>query len=204
MSISQGAAGITALMAATLMSSAGAANTNPDLLGLYVGAGAGVGQVDISGKGSSASNFNANHAAFKLIVGIRPIPVLGAELEYLDFGHPSSTVNYGPANATLKGAAVFGVAYLPGSLLDLYAKAGLARLHSTLTAQTENQTADLCGEPGICGPDLFQVNRTDTHFAAGIGGLGHIGALGVRVEYEYFSLANANPSLVSLGLTWSF
>ena len=94
MSISQGAAGITALMAATLMSSAGAANTNPDLLGLYVGAGAGVGQVDISGQGSSASNFNANHAAFKLIVGIRPIPVLGAELEYLDFGHPSSTVNY--------------------------------------------------------------------------------------------------------------
>jgi hypothetical protein len=189
-----------------LLPTAGEASADPGLLGLYVGGGVGVAQVDISGQGNAFSNFNTNHAAFTLIVGIRPIPVLGAELEYLDFGHSSSTVNDGPAHATLKGLAIFGVAYLPTSTstVDFYAKAGLARLQSTLSARMEAQTADVCGQPGACGPELFQVDRSDTHFAAGVGGLCKVRALGVRVEYEYFSLANANPSLVSLGVTWSF
>jgi opacity protein-like surface antigen len=192
-------AAVTALIATALMSPATKASANPDLLGLYVGGGVGVGQVDISGQGNAESNFNANHSALKLIAGIRPITALGAELEYLDFGHPNSTVNYGPADATLKGAAVFGVAYLPVSWLDLYAKAGLARLHSTLNAYSEYQP-----ECVPCSPSVFTVDRTDTRVAAGVGGLYKTGALSVRIEYEYFSLANANPSLVSLGLTWSF
>jgi hypothetical protein len=29
-------------------------------------------------------------------------------------------------------------------------------------------------------------------------------ALAMRAEYEYFSLADAHPNIVSLGVTWTF
>jgi hypothetical protein len=48
------------------------------------------------------------------------------------------------------------------------------------------------------------VNRSDTSFAAGVGAQVKFGSLALRAEYERFDAAGENPSLVSLGLTWSF
>ena len=68
------------------------------------------------------------HAAFKVMLGARPISWLGAEIDYIDFGKPSGTLFGFPADASLKGAAAVGVLYLAVSVADLYLKGGVARL----------------------------------------------------------------------------
>jgi hypothetical protein len=45
---------------------------------------------------------------------------------------------------------------------------------------------------------------TNTGLAAGAGAQFKFGSLSVRGEYERFSAAGGNPSLFSLGLTWTF
>lgn len=171
-----------------------------DLLGLYAGAAVGESRVALNSDGIALENFAESHSAFQLTAGVRPISSLGAEIDYIDFGHPSGTLDAAPANATLKGAALFGVLYLPVQVIDLYAKAGLARLQSTLNGQPAIGVA-LCLP---CGPELFQLNRTDTHFAAGAGAQYKLGAFALRAEYEYFNAGGVNPALVSLGITWTF
>ena len=82
----------------------------------------------------------SHHFAWKAAAGIRPISVVGAELEYLDFGHPGSDTtyyynnfNYGP-DSHPRAIALFGVGYLPLPVpfLDVYGKAGIARLHTNV------------------------------------------------------------------------
>jgi opacity protein-like surface antigen len=170
-----------------------------DLLGLYMGAGIGESRVAVNSEGFALDNFRENHSAFELLAGIRPLSTVGAEVVYIDFGHPSGRLNGAPAGATLKGAAAFGVLYLPVPVIDIYAKAGLARLQSTLNGQSAVQTACI-----PCSPNLFRLDRTNTHFAAGAGAQYKLGAFALRAEYEYFNAGGANPGLVSLGFTWTF
>jgi opacity protein-like surface antigen len=170
-----------------------------DSLGLYIGGAVGQSRVDVNSDGFSFDNFRENHSAFQLMAGVRPISLLGAEIDYIDFGHPHGTLDGGPASATLKGAAAFGVLYLPVPVIDIYAKAGLARLQSSLTGIGAVQPDCI-----PCAPSLFQLDRTNTHFAAGAGAQYKLGAFAVRAEYEYFNASGANPSLVSLGITWTF
>src|SRR3984893_2002077 len=103
-----------------------------DLLGLYVGGAAGQSQVEANIP--SIGDFKQNHSAFKVIAGIRPISLIGAELSYIDFGHPSGSINAVSSNVSEKGADAFGVLYLPVPVVDVFVKAGLARLQSTLTS----------------------------------------------------------------------
>jgi hypothetical protein len=56
-----------------------------NLLGLYVGAAAGQSQVE--GTAPYNLHFRENHSAFKLMVGLRPISLVGVEIAYIDFGH---------------------------------------------------------------------------------------------------------------------
>ena len=65
-----------------------------DLLGLYFGAGYGQahiraepGQIIPQSTGSLGS-LDMTHSAFKAIVGMRPLPFVGAEASYMDFGRP--------------------------------------------------------------------------------------------------------------------
>ena len=51
---------------------------------------------------------------------------------------------------------------------------------------------------------LFRLDRTNTSFAAGAGAQYKLGAFAVRAEYERFNAAGGNPSLISLGFTWTF
>jgi opacity protein-like surface antigen len=173
----------------TLLASA----AHADPLGLYIGAGIGQAQVKLDDFG-----FDAHHAGWKALVGLRPIPVFGAELEYVDFGHPST----GGIDANVRAAALYGLLYapLPVPTFDLYAKAGFSRLQTTANSSPCTPPP---GGPGLpCG--LFRFDRTDTRVAFGAGAQLKVSTLAIRAEYERFSSSLGDPTFWSAALTWSF
>src|SRR6267378_1840320 len=97
-----------------------------DLLGLYVGGAAGKAQVEATAP--YVPNFHESHAAFKLLAGIRPISLVGVEIAYDDFGHPNRHNGFLATDVSMKGESVFGVVYLPVPIVDIFLKAGLARI----------------------------------------------------------------------------
>jgi len=101
------------------------------------------------------------------------------------------------ADASAKGAALFGVGYLPLPLplVDVYGKLGLARLD-------RKANGGFCGVDG-CG-ELFRLNRQETRFAWGTGAQMRVSQLALRVEYERISASGGDPDLVSIGANWQF
>jgi hypothetical protein len=161
--------------------------------------------------GTSPAAFSAHDTGWKAVVGVRPISFVGAELEYIDFGrvHGSipGTFLIGNVQGDLhsNATALFGVAYLPlpVPLLDVYAKAGVARYQS----RDKYSSGPLsCREPLLCivGPVSYGNNRTDARFAYGVGTQVRLAAFAIRAEYERIAANGADPALASLGLTWSF
>jgi opacity protein-like surface antigen len=197
-----------ALMIAICLGSGAAQADDP--IGLYLGAG--VGESQVRHDTDDLYNdpyFAGQHLAWKAIVGIRPIPPVGAELEYIDFGDPSGGPNYSfaSANSEAKAAALFGVGYLPLPVpfLDLYGKLGVARMHSESTEVT----------PGICPRGLFcpaqyldiaiyRQDRWSTDLAYGAGAQARFGAFAVRAEYERIIANTGDPDIYSLAVTWTF
>lgn len=170
-----------------------------DLLGLYVGGAVGQSQVEANVPG--VGNFKQNHSAFKVIAGIRPISLIGAELSYVDFGHPSDNMNVFSSSVSQRGADAFAVLYLPVPVVDVFVKAGLARLQSTVNSVDAGVGTCTITDPNCA---LFRLDRTDTSFAAGAGAQFKFGAWAMRAEYEHFDASGGNPSLVSLGFTRTF
>jgi opacity protein-like surface antigen len=196
-----------------------------DPLGLYVGGAVGQAHVQadnlpnpdaVSGFPSSIASFRENHTAYKFMVGLRPISLVGAEVAYVDFGHPTGTVGTLTlagtipvpisADVKMKGTAAFGVLYLPVPVVDIYLKAGLARLQTTevttFTLPAPFATCVISGGPNCTFSSRYSA--TNTGLALGAGAQFKFGSLAVRGEYERFSAAGGNPSLFSLGLTWTF
>jgi opacity protein-like surface antigen len=179
-----------------------------ELLGAYVGGAIGQAHVVASATYPSIVNvypreFDESHSAYKVMIGIRPISFVGAELTYTGFGNPSGELFSYPANVSIRGPAAFGVLYLPITALDIYAKAGVARLHDTLSGFYQN--SDLICVAGVpCGTVPFRLDRTNTTFAAGAGAQHKFGPWAVRAEYERFNADAEHPSVLSLGLIWTF
>src|SRR6266404_2402325 len=201
--------GALSVVFAISMGSAFAQASAADPLGFYLGGAIGQSHVraDEEAFGSYLA-FDEHHSAWKLLVGVRPISLVGAEFEYVDFGYPSASLG-GPnalvgvqADARAKAAAAFGVIYapIPLPLVDIFAKAGVARLQTTVNARIT------CNLGGDCPPTPFPfaLNRTDTRFAYGAGAQLKLSAFGVRAEYERISASGGDPDLLSLGVTWSF
>ncbi len=188
----------TSILVGLLSSSAAFAD---GLLGLYAGGAVGESSVEADSGGFSSGSFKANHSAFKAMLGIRPISLVGAELDYVDFGHPDGAFANRSGNVDMKGAAGFGVLYLPVPVIDVFLKLGLARVQSTAAGQA---IPPFCPANLPCSPSLFRLDRTDTHVAEGVGVQYKLGPVAARGEYERFDAAGANPSLWSLGLTYSF
>jgi Outer membrane protein beta-barrel domain len=161
--------------------------------------------------GTTPAAFYAHNTGWKAVIGVRPISFVGAELEYIDFGRvPGSipgTFLIGNVQGDLhsNATALFGVAYLPLPvvLLDVYAKAGIARYQ---TSDTFSSGPLSCREPLLCiiGPVSYRIDRTDARFAYGVGTRVKLSAFAIRAEYERIAANGADPDLVSLGLTWSF
>ena len=174
-----------------------------DPIGWYVGGAIGQAQVieEVSGPALPLPvRFQETHSAFKLMVGARPISLLGAEVSYMDFGNPGRSFFGYPANASMKGGSAFGMLYLPVPIIDVYLKAGIASIHSTVSGSVPI----VCPAPGPCGPGAFQQSQTNTGFAGGAGLQFKFGSWTARAEYERFNAASENPYMLSLGLTWSF
>ena len=115
-----------------------------NLLGFYVGAGVGESTVRSDDNFSGGFGYDGfyndprHHFGWKALAGIRPISIVGAELEYIDFGHPGGDggyygYNYGP-DSHPRAIAAFGVGHLPLPIpfLDIFGKAGAARLHTNV------------------------------------------------------------------------
>jgi hypothetical protein len=177
-----------------------------DLLGIYVGGA--IGQSHVEATASQVSGdispvtysepIDERHAAFKVMLGVRPISLVGAEIAYIDFGEPSGSLFGSPADISMKGAAAFGVLYLPVPIVDVFLKAGVARLESTVNGSFCSPCAcDACRYS-------FQLNRTNTSGAGGVGVQYKFGPWAVRAEYERFNAAGGNPSLLSAGVNWNF
>jgi opacity protein-like surface antigen len=206
----RGSLRLRTLGAAALLMGAVAARAD-DLLGLYVGGSVGVARVEaspgslVNSNGESLNNagdFAANHSAFKVMAGVRPISLVGGEMEYIDFGNPSGNLGSVPANVDLKGAAAFVVAYLPVPIVDVTVKVGLARLQNTLAGTGEFSTGPF--NDGYLSTFPFRLDRTNNNFAIGGGVQYTIGSIGMRAEYERFEAAGGSPSLLSVGVIWTF
>jgi hypothetical protein len=163
-----------------------------DVLGFYLGAGIGQSEVAASEPSFSASSFKENHTAWKAVAGVRPISLLGAELAYIDFGSPTGVVQGVNAKVDLKATALYGLFYLPipAPFIDVYGKAGYARLDGTLSATTTS--------------GAFQASVDDDGVTAGAGAQFKLGSWAIRGEYERFMVSGSDPSLLSVSVTKTF
>jgi hypothetical protein len=168
-----------------------------DLVGVY--AGGAFGQAQVEAGTPTFGSFKKDHNAYQLMLGVRPISPFGVEVDYLDFGHPSATVGGWPTDLTMKGEAAFAMLYLPLPILDLYVKAGMARLQSQLRTVTTFTCTTM--NPGC---NIFVVKNTDSHLAGGVGVQVKLGSWTVRGEYEGFSVAGGTPGLAAIGLMRTF
>lgn len=178
--------------------------------GAYLGAGVGLGQVAASIPYTSlvipsAESFQHNDTGYDLMLGVRALSLLGAELQYVNLGHPQGDFFGNPADASVKGAAAFGVLYfpVPVPVIDLYAKAGAARLQSDVSGFFPIG-GFVCVAGAPCGTSPFRFDRTTTGFALGAGAQMRFGAWAIRGEYERFDAAGAYPGLAVVGFTWTF
>jgi hypothetical protein len=184
------------LLAATLLlGTTGAYAQLPDA---YVGAG--VSQARIDNIYGTGHNFDLDHTAWKAFIGIRPIPFLGVEANYMDLG--SQTRHYNGyfngnfnvdervhVNAHAFSAFAVGFFPLPVPFLDIFGKAGAARW-----------TFD-----GHDNSSLFALDDHGTDFAWGGGAQAHFGALGLRLEYEQFNTRDSDGvKVASFDVMWHF
>jgi hypothetical protein len=216
-SMNRFAAALSMAAVSACLASTSAFAENP--LGFYMGLGVGESTV----RSDNTYGFNSyypydgyynspdHHFAWKAIAGVRPISILGAELEYIDFGHPGSDsnyyngyYNYGP-DSHPRAIAAFGVGHLPLPLpfLDIYAKAGAARLH-TIVNGFDGPACQPYVACGGVGGNPFSRSVWDTRFAYGAGVQSRFWGLSVRAEYERISSPYGDPDLFSVGATWTF
>jgi len=159
------------------------------------------------GLGAGRSDFNLESAldnadtGLKLIAGIRLLDSFGVELNYADHGKASIPSGIAcialvgvncpdTTNVKAKTTAAYAVGFLDFPLLDLFGKAGLAKVGGKLSTP---------GQP------TFNFSNDDTDFAWGAGAQAHFGSLGARVEYEQFKLfGDQKLRMVSASLVYTF
>ena len=179
-----------------------------DPLGLYVGGA--LGQSDVRVDESvfgGPPGFAAHRDGWKLLLGLRPISLLGAELDYTDFGNarfagpPNSLGSALRGDTHPKATTLFGVIYapIPVPRFDVYAKAGVARLQTSVNA---NYCAVSPCVVTAAAP--LALSRTDVRLAYGAGVQFKFAAFAGRLEYERISASTGDPDLTSIGITWSF
>jgi opacity protein-like surface antigen len=186
---------------------ASAADNNP--LGWYLEGAIGHANVRSTVRIDPTYEIDESATGWKVSVGVRPVRMLAAELEYVDFGHPHSTSSVGllesESNTLQRASALSSLVFLPIplQLLDVYARAGVARLRSSGGNQ-------LAYNPLLKAPSNFIIiapssfNRTDTDLLYGAGLQVRLPVVALRLEYERINDHYGDPDLVSLGVMWTF
>jgi opacity protein-like surface antigen len=174
-------------------------------LGLYLGGAVGRANVRVdSHTTGDLFDLDAHDLGWKAMLGVRPIAPLGAELEYIDFGHPQRTLDAVRADARARGVGLFAVGYLPIPVLDVFGKVGVARLQTIAKGvpATVQPGGEVCNNSSLSC--LFDSDHTDNRFAYGGGVQFKVARLGIRAEYERISARGGDPSLFSVGALWTF
>ncbi len=211
------AAGLWAVAAVWFCAAGPVFALNP--LGLYAGAGVGDSTVrsdDDFGPGYPG-DFRDHHTAWKAIVGVRPISLVGAELEYIDFGHASSAAAYtygsyvyGPTNASThpRAGVLFAVGYLPLPMpfIDVYGKLGVARLDTSVNGTAQSACTGVACTSCLPGCSTFPFQRTQwtTNLAYGGGVQTKVLGIAFRAEYERISSSYGDPDVFSISAIWTF
>jgi len=165
-----------------------------NLLGFYLGAAVGSGSNTV--ESVHGYTWDADRGlGFKAMVGLRPISFLGVEADYIDYGSSCNCVaSSGESlHSRTDAAALYAVGYLPIPLpfLDIFAKAGWARIHVT----GDSRATDVRGSYVV-----DQVDHTESNLAYGAGIQWKSHSLAFRLEYERTSWDDIPaPWLISNG-----
>jgi hypothetical protein len=204
---------ISGTLLAALTVGAGASSTaaladNP--VGFYLGAGAGYSTIRSDDPAYGLPGYYNDHqTAWKVIAGVRPIPLIGVEGEYIDFGQPDThhdhfDTNYYGTDSHPRAGMLFAVGYLPLPVpfFDVFGKAGVARLQTDVTT-----VVTTCAPPLTCVPQTttsYRHNETDNRFAYGVGLQSKAWGVAFRAEYERISSQFGDPDALTVSATWTF
>jgi len=171
-------AAIAALSALTLAAIAPQAAAADN--GFYLGAGITKSEFDV---GSASDSLDDN--SFKVIAGFRALDWLAVEANYIDLGSDSA----GGDSLDAQAITVSGLLIAEFAVIDLYARLGMANWKLDAEFQGFNASDD----------------GWEPTYGVGIGA--HFGSLGLRAEYEQFSVGDAydmDVNTVSLSFTYTF
>jgi hypothetical protein len=158
--------------------------------GVYLGAAVSQASVDVDlGSGPTQIPIDDEDTKFKLIAGFRPLDWLAFEVNYVDFGTIEGTAGGISGEYKLKGIDAFALGLFEIGLVDIYGKAGVIKWDQEVSISNVNIPA-------------FDDDGFDP--AYGVGLQVHFGSIGARLEYEMFDIGDADASMISLGLTWTF
>jgi Outer membrane protein beta-barrel domain len=187
-------------------------NASDNPLGFYVGAAAGRSNIRVNDP-SSGLELDARPGGWTVFAGLRPLSLLGAELQYIEYGHSTvqptlsglsataqrvGTVDW-KQHATTLSALIYAPIPLP--FFDVYGKAGLAQL------DTRGIASQGCGSITVCSPyspNVTPINKTATHFSYGAGSQLKVSSLAFRLEYQESGARGRGPDLLSFGVSWEF
>jgi opacity protein-like surface antigen len=174
-----------------------------DLLGIYVGAGAGQSQLQ-----QNYYQVDSHTTGWKLVAGWRPISSLGVELDYADLGKKNVGYfgSFGVTQVSTKAHATsaYAVGYLPVPVpwLSIYGKLGATRVQADTNGSNTPGGCPVSLAP--CGPNYFSTDTTSTKFAWGAGAEFKFGLPGLRVEYERLNGPQGDNALLSVAVTLNF
>jgi hypothetical protein len=203
---------VAILLIASAFMAFGSAAKAGDPLGLYIGGAVGQANVRLDRSVSeTAYGVSLRHTGWKAMVGIRPVRLLGAELDYWDFGSSNYAGNtFAPPNgpggtvATVhtKAAGTFGLLYapIPIPMLDVFGKLGAARTQLDLNGRL----LDVFCPAGFTNCAVIATRQTETDLAYGAGVQLKFGAAALRAEYERIDATFGAPYMYSFGITYTF
>src|SRR6202162_2698472 len=90
-----------------------------DDIGVYLGGSLGSAQQNYD---ADVFDAHGSQTGYKFALGIRPIPIVAAEVSYIDFGRAFSGISYANTNAV----GAFALAFLPIPLIRISGNVGLA------------------------------------------------------------------------------
>ncbi len=192
-------------------------------LGLYAGAGVGratVNQTQFDDYGDVFRHIDGQPLGWNAVIGVRPIPILGAEAEYIDFGNKhlaagapfvlgGYTQQFLGGEAHDRAGAVFAVGYLPLPIpwVEPFAKLGWAQIwehdsYSGIYAIPVNGVP--IGQASASQNTQPLAQPTEPACNSISASLRCARSTSASAVTDHLAVGRANPTLLSVGLNWTF